>query len=109
MAIQIDGFGDGTVGSMRSGNMGTELMFNAWDITETNEVSVTMALPTTLTKVIYAGGILDTTFPDSSIGARTANFVSICTAGGGPWIEFTVGDISTDMTGSLFQAFAVGF
>ena len=111
--VTVIGFGDGTQGRMSSHSIGGGLVVNVWDITHFNEISSTMSLPTTLTKVLFADGWVESTAPGDVSGShRRVTAYDICT--GGPYVAFSCADVTvgtgTAADGSAeFHAIALGW
>ena len=93
MAVTVaGGFGDSSHGTMRTSHIGSGMVCNVYDITLEADVSATTALPTTLTKLIYAHGTV-TVSGAVSTAQRVVTAASICSSG--PWLDVSIADIST--------------
>jgi hypothetical protein len=108
MAITVSGgFGDSTHGTMRRSSSGTGIVTEVVDITIVGDYSATVAVPTTLTKLVYFNASVDVTAVDVSTAWRGATSASICTSG--PWIDISFGDATTGTSDALFRYTAVGW
>lgn len=111
--VTVLGFWDGTQGYMSAHNLGGGLVVNVWDITHFNEVSSTISLPTTLSKVLFADGWVESTAPGDVSGShRRVTAYDVCA--GGPYVAFSCADVTvgtgTAADGSAeFHAIAFGY
>lgn len=107
MAVQINGFGDSSHGSARSGTIGAGgLRIEVWDITNADDVTATLAVPTRLSRLMYASGqVSEVTQTDVSSLGRNSTYASLCSGG---WVDFSFGDISAGAT-STVRTIAIGW
>ena len=109
----IVGFGDTSQGYMRSASLGGGIILNAWDITHYQDITSSISVPTTLSKILFADGWVESTAPGDVSGShRRVTAYDICA--GGPYVAFSCADV-TEGTGTAadgsaeFHAFAIGW
>jgi len=111
--VTVLGFGDSSHGYMSSHVIGGGLVANVWDITYYIDISSTISVPTTLSKILFADGWVESTAPGDVSGShRRVTAYDICS--GGPYVAFSCADV-TVATGlaadgsAEFHAFALGW
>ena len=111
--VTVVGFGDTSHGYMRSASLGGGIIMNVWDITYYQDISSTISLPTTLSRLLFADGWVESTAPGDVSGShRRVTAYDICS--GGPYVAFSCADVTqgtgTAADGSAeFHAFAIGW
>ena len=108
MAVTVTGgFGDSSHGTMRRASLGTGLVIEAVDITIVGDYSATVAVPTTLTKLVSFNAMVELTAVAVSVSCRGATNVSICSSG--PWLDISFGDATTGTSDALYKYIATGW
>ena len=73
------------------------------------DITKTYAIPTTLTKVVYATGTCMGGVADATLGAKIVTAYSICKSGGSFLLDMSIMDCSAGYAATSLSYFAVGW